>query len=214
MTSTSRKPDPSKSPHRASGDAGLGASPPRVRKPPAVRSLGPVDIAPLEAILDRLTENVWRLEDGNKPNKFDCFHHTRHVIFRFCDFRDIRVFESYPGWKIWSRSLLPVMDRAIAAYGFAEPVYPKAMFASLAAGHRIDIHVDGGAATRRAHKIHVPIRTEPAALFIVDGVEQHLRQGYAYEVNNVLPHGAVNGGSRDRVHFIFEAFDGESFNAQ
>lgn len=187
---------------------GPGASPPRVRKPPGIRPLGPVDIAPLEAILKRLTDSVWRLEDEAKPNRFDCFHHTRHVIFRFCDFHDIRNFWSNPGWKIWSRSLLPIMERASAAYGFAEPVYPKAMFASLAAGQRIDIHADGGSATRQAHKIHVPVRTEPAAVLIVDGVEHHLRQGRAYEVNNTLPHGACNGGRGDRVHFIFEVFDG------
>lgn len=184
------------------------AGPPPVRKPSGIRPLGPVDIAPLEAILKRLTENVWHLEDDSKPNKFDCFRHTRHVIFRFCDFDDILDSWSNPAWKIWSQSLLTVMDRASAAYGFTEQVYPKAMFASLAADNRIDIHVDGGRAIRRAHKIHVPVRTEPAALLIVDGVEHHLRQGHAYEVNNTLPHGAFNGSSGDRVHFIFEVFDG------
>ena len=189
-------------------ETGLAQIPPLARKPASgIRPLGPVDIAPLEAILARVTENLWRVESDTRPNNFACFHHTRHIVFRFCDFQDIRVFDSYPAWKIWSRSLLPVMDRASAPYGFAQPTYPKAMFASLAAGYGIDVHTDGGAATRRAHKIHVPIRTEPAAVAIVDGVEQHLRRGHAYEINNTLPHGAFNGGSRDRVHFIFEVFD-------
>lgn len=208
MTATRRE---SKPPKPASGAAeAAGSAPVPVRKPAGIRSLGPVDVAPLEAILKRLTESVWRGEDAGKPNNFDCFHHTRHVIFRFCDFEDIRIFRSHPAWKIWSPSLLPVMDRASAAYGFTEPVYPKAMFASLAAGHRIDIHTDGGRATRSAHKIHVPVRTEPAAKLTVNGVERHLRQGRAYEVNNLLPHGAFNGGGRDRVHFIFEVFDGRA----
>lgn len=195
---------------RRGAPTGLVAKPPPVRKPPGgIRPLGPVDIAPLEAILDRLTENVWRWEDENKPNKFACFHSTRHVIFRFCSFQDIRSFRSNPAWKIWSRSLLPVMDQVSAAYGFSEPVYPKAMLASLAAGHRIDKHVDGGKATRCAHKIHVPLRTGPAATFFVGGAERHLRKGHAYEVNNIIPHGAFNGGGDDRVHFIFEVFDGQ-----
>ena len=191
-------------------DAGPVAEPPRVRKPAAgIRPLGPLDVSPLDAILERLTESVWRHEDDNKPNKFACFHSTRHVIFRFYNFRDVRDFRSNPGWTLWRSSLLPVMERAIAAYGFAEPVFPKAMFASLSAGKRIDTHTDGPAsAAYRAHKIHVPIRTEPAALLFVDGVEHHLRRGHAYEVNNILAHGAFNGGRRDRVHFIFEVFDG------
>ena len=192
-------------------DAGPVAEPPRVRKPTAgICPLGPVDISPLEAVLECLTESVWRHEDDNKPNKFDCFHSTRHVIFRFYNFRDVRDFWSNPGWTLWRSSLLPVMEQAIAAYGFAEPVFPKAMFASLSAGERIDKHTDGPAsAMYRAHKIHVPIRTEPAALLIVDGVEYHLRRGHAYEVNNILPHGAFNGGSQERVHLIFEVFDGK-----
>ena len=169
--------------------------------------MGPVDIAPLEAILGRLTEPVWQVEDARKPNRFSCFHHTRHLIFRFCSFEDIRQFRSHPAWKIWGGSLLPVMDQACAPYGFSEPVYPKAMLASLAAGHRIDTHVDGGRATLSAHKIHVPVRTEAAAKLIVGGVEHHLRKAQAYEVNNKLPHGAFNGGREERVHFIFEVFD-------
>ncbi|MCY4148345.1 MAG: aspartyl/asparaginyl beta-hydroxylase domain-containing protein [Gammaproteobacteria bacterium] len=185
--------------------------PPKVCKPPApagIRPLGPVDIAPLEAILNQLTENVWRMEDEHKPNNFDCFHHTRHIIFRFCSFKDIWSFSSNPAWKIWGRLLLPIMHQASAAYGFTEPVYPKAMFASLTAGHRIDTHIDGGPAAFYVHKIHVPVRTEIAAKIIVNKVAHHLRKGYAYEVNNKIPHGAYNGGCKDRVHFIFEVFDG------
>lgn len=180
---------------------------PPVRKPPGIRPLGIVDIAPLQATLAQFTENVWRTHDTAKPNKFDCFHHTRHVVFRFCDFQDPQVFESNAGWKIWGRSLLRVMGQASAPLGLSEPVHPKVMFASLSAGHRIDVHIDGGAAAARTHKIHIPVRTEPAATFIVDGVESHLRKGFAYEVNNTLPHGAFNGGREDRVHFIFEVFD-------
>ena len=189
-------------------DAGLG-SPPPVEKPAGIRPLGPVDVGPLTAMLERLSENVWRWEDARKDNDFACFHHTRHVLFRFIDDnRDARRFTSYPGWWIWRRSLLPVMARASAAYGFAEPVYPKAMLARLAAGHGIDRHMDGGGSNLHTHKIHVPLQTGPAAVLTVDGADFRLEAGHAYEVNNLLPHGAFNGGGRDRIHFIFEVFDG------
>lgn len=191
-------------------DAPLGALPPRISKPSDIRPLGPVDIAPLESILERLTEEVWIMEDGNKPNKFACFEHTRHVIFRFVHTLESVRFYSNPSWKIWSRSLLPVMEQASAALGLAEPVFPKAMLASLAAGHRISLHRDGRDGEDYqscVHKIHVPIRTEPDAVFLCNGVERHLRRGHAYEVNNIARHGAFNGGREDRVHFIFETFD-------
>lgn len=183
--------------------------PPAVRKPVGVRPLGPVNIAPLRAMLERLSDNVWDREDERKDNDFPCFHHTRHIIFRFIDGNhDARRFRSYPGWTIWHRSLLPVMTEASAAYGFPNPAYPKAMLARLAAGHGIDRHVDGAGSNLHTHKIHVPLRTEPAAVLTVDNVDYHLEEGHAYEVNNIVPHGAYNGGLRDRIHFIFEVFAG------
>ena len=190
------------------GGSGRGPPPPAVEKPAGVRALGRVDTGPLEAMLDRLTENVWRREDECKDNDFPCFHHTRHIVFRFIDGnRDARRFRSYPGWTIWRRTLLPVMAQASAGYGFSEPVYPKAMLARLAAGHGIDRHVDGAGSNLHTHKIHIPLQTEPAAVLTVAGVDYHLREGHAYEVDNLAPHGAFNGGTRDRIHFIFEVFD-------
>lgn len=159
-------------------------------------------------MLDRLTENVWNRADASKDNDFPCFHHTRHILFRFIEGnRDARRFRSYPAWHIWSATLLPVMARASAPYRFASPVYPKAMLARLSAGHCIDRHIDGPGSNLHTHKIHVPLATGPAAVLNVDGVDYHLRQAHAYEVNNLLPHGAFNGDSRDRIHFIFEVFD-------
>ena len=191
-----------------------GPPPPPVNKPAGVRPLGPVGIGPLKAMLGRLSENVWQFEDAQKENRYPCFHHTRHIVFRFIDDPlDARRFHSNPGWLIWRDSLLPAMARASAAYGFAEPVYPKAMLARLAAGHGIDRHVDGGGTNLHTHKIHVPLRTDPAAVLTVAGADYHLREAHAYEVNNTLPHGAFNGGTRDRIHFIFEVFDAADFRA-
>lgn len=186
-----------------------GSPPPPVEKPEGIRPLGPVDIRPLQSMLDRLTENVWNREDACKENRFECFHHTRHIVFRFVeDNLDARRFRSHPGWTIWRGLLLPVMAQASAAYGLAEPVYPKAMLARLAAGHCIDRHVDGAGSNLQTHKIHVPLRTHADAVLTVDDVEYHLREGHAYEVNNLAPHGAFNRTPRDRIHFVFEVFDG------
>lgn len=182
---------------------------PRVDKPATVRDLGAVDVEALRAHVERLSEKVWRLADGVKENTFFCFHHTRHVIFRFIDGnRNPRRFRSYPIWSVWQRLLLPVMARAAAPYGYAAPVYPKAMLARLAAGHGIDAHVDGAGSHPFVHKIHVPLRTAPEAVLSVNGEDFHLAAGHAWEVNNLVPHGAFNGGERDRIHFIFEVFEG------
>ncbi len=56
-----------------------------------------------------------------------------------------------------------VMAQAAAPYGCAEPVYPKAMLARLAAGHRIDRHMDGEGSHPLTHRIQVPLQTNPRA---------------------------------------------------
>ena len=182
---------------------------PRVGKPARVRPLGPVGVEELRGHVARLSERVWIQEDAAKENRYRCFHHTRHVIFRFiAGNRDPRRFYSQPIWAVWGRILRPVMAQAAASYEFADPVYPKVMLARLAAGHRIDRHVDGGGSNPFVHKIHVPLETNPKAVLHVDGEDFHLEAGHAWEVNNLAPHGAFNGGASDRIHLIFEVLEG------
>lgn len=182
---------------------------PRVRKPDRVRCLGALDIGTLRSPVERLSEKVWRQEDAAKENTYFCFAHTRHVIFRFIRHnRSPLDYYSNPIWTAWQRLLLPVMEQAAAPYGYAEPVYPKAMLARLAAGQRIARHVDGDGSHPLVHKIHVPLLTNPRATLTVSDADFHLEAGYAFEVNNLVPHEAFNGGEEDRVHFIFEVFEG------
>lgn len=203
MSAGKRRDDPRTSGERTPG--GLC----RVVKPDRVRLLGAVRVGELRAHVARLSERVWLQEDAAKENDFPCFQYTRHVVFRFiAGNRDPRRFYSQPIWAIWGRMLLPVMARAAAPYGFADPVYPKVMLARLAAGHAIDLHVDGGGSHPFTHKLHVPLETNAGAILRVDGADFHLSTGSAFEVNNLVPHGAFNGGASDRIHLIFEVFEG------
>ena len=179
-----------------------------VDKPARVRSLGAVDVEPLRSRVLRLSRKVWRREDAAKENAFPCFHHTRHVIIRYiAGNRDPRCFYSNPIWRVWKPMLLPLMARAAAPYGYADPVYPKVMLARLEAGHGIEPHIDYEGSHPFVHKIHVPLTTEPQAVVRVDGVDFHLEAGRAFEINNLVLHSAYNGGKRDRIHLIFEVYD-------
>jgi Aspartyl/Asparaginyl beta-hydroxylase len=112
-----------------------------------------------------------------------------------------------PGWAVWNRLVQPVIDQVLSTYDFAEPEVSKAMFARLLAGQKIDLHVDGAGSNLRTHKIHVPLRTNPGALFLSGDEGIHLAAGRAWEVNNISSHGGINSGSEDRIHLIFEVFD-------
>lgn len=184
---------------------------PTVPKPKTIRELGPVDITQLKPLMLRLSETTWNKEDALKENDFECFHNTRHIIFRFISGnRDHRVSYSNPIWDIWQPILLPVMEHTTKEYDFKKPEYPKAMFARLTAGKVIDAHIDGAGSNLHTHKIHVPLQTNPDALFTTNGETFHLQEGHAYEVNNIALHGVSNRGTTDRIHFIFEAFDTEA----
>jgi Aspartyl/Asparaginyl beta-hydroxylase len=179
-----------------------------VVKPECVRSLGPIDIVPIKALISRTTDRVWDQEDEHKENKFTCFHHTRHIVFRFIEgMRDHRRFYSNPNWNVWQSRLRPMMNRAILPYGILQPEFPKVMLARLAAGAVIDRHVDGAGSNLYTHKIHIPIETNPHARIIINDRPFHLEEGQAYEVNNLAPHSVENRGSSDRIHLIFEVFD-------
>ena len=194
-----------------SGSSASGTAPalPRVEKPALVRCLGPVDVEALRAPVGRLSEKVWWQEDTAKENDYFCFTHTRHIVFRFIENNRTPLrYYSNPIWTVWQRLLLPVMAQAAAPCGYAEPVYPKAMLARLAAGHGIDRHVDGEGSHPLTHRIHVPLQTNPRATLTVDGTDFHLEAGYAFEVNNLVPHSVFNGGEEDRIHFVFEVFEG------
>jgi hypothetical protein len=179
-----------------------------VTKPANVRDLGPVDASALRDRVAAISERVWAGEDALKENDFDVFHHTRHIIFRFTPGnREPEDYYDNPAWMVWRPLLQPVMDAAIAPYGFADPAFPKAMLARLQAGQKIDLHRDGAGSNLRTHKIHVPLITNPQAFFLSGPNRHHLALGHAWEVNNIASHGGVNEGDADRIHFIFEVFD-------
>ena len=193
----------------AAADAGGALSP--APKPAAVRELGAVDSAELRAHVRRLSERAWQRADATKENRYGCFMHTRHVVFRFIPGnRTPLVFYSTPIWRVWQRLLLPVMAQASTAYGFVAPVYPKAMLARLEAGREIPLHEDTGGSHPFVHKVHVPIETNPRATLTAGDANFPLEAGHAFEVNNLSMHGACNEGDEDRIHFIFEVFEGAS----
>ena len=181
---------------------------PNVEKPHSVRDLGPVDAGALRDRVSAISPQSWALEDARKENDFDVFHHTSHIVFRFTPAnRDPKEYYDTAGWLVWRGLLRPVIAAAIAPYGFAQPEFPKAMLARLEAGQRIDLHRDGAGSNLKTHKIHVPLITNPQALFLSRDEGIHLTCGHAWEVNNIAPHGGSNTGAEDRVHLIFEVFD-------
>lgn len=180
-----------------------------VEKPASFRDLGEVDISRLLPAVAAIPDRFWEAADAVKDNDFPCFHHTRHIIFRFVTATaDPWASHDKPLWPLWRKLLLPVMEQAIAPYGFAAPEFPKVMFARLSAQGHINRHIDARGTNLRTHKIHVPLVSNPLAKLEAGGEIAHLEPGRAWELNNIDPHAARNDGAEDRIHLIFEVFEG------
>ncbi len=180
------------------------------RKTASVRKLGAVDIAALLAAVQATPEAVWDAENADKPNKFEALDKTRHIVFRFVDStRDWRGSHDRPRWDEWKHLLQPVMDAAVADYGYAHGVFPRVMFARMAAGGIIQPHIDANPAAKWPHKIHVPLTTNDKVLFWTGDTAHHFPVGEAVEVNNLGPHAVRNDGDGERIHLIFEYYDAD-----
>ena len=83
------------------------------------------------------------------------------------------------------------------------------MLAKLKAGYSIDMHRDGLPEYYFLHKIHIPIQTNDQVTFHIKPQNHFLKEGIAYEVNNLLPHYVANKGEEDRIHLIFEYVNGD-----
>lgn len=181
---------------------------PNPRKATAVRPLGPVDVDALRAAVADIPESLWNAENADKPNRFEALDVTRHIVFRFVsNFRDWRGSYDRPLWAEWRALIEPVMAQAVAPYGYARGAFPRVMLARMAAGGIIQPHRDANPAAKWPHKIHVPLETNEAVTFFVEGQPYHLPLGEAAEVNNMGVHAVENLGDTDRIHLIFEYYD-------
>jgi hypothetical protein len=181
---------------------------PNPRKTTSIRRLGPVDIARLKEAVLALPEAVWQAENESKPNRFGALDATQHIIFRFVsNFVDWRQSYERPLWGEFAPLLEPVLAEATAPYGYSHAAYPRVMLARMAPGGVIHPHRDQNPAAKWPHKIHVPLLTNDAVTFYVDGEGYHFAEGEAVEVNNMGLHGVANRGDSDRIHLIFEYFD-------
>ena len=180
-----------------------------VVKPETFRHLGEFDVSSLAELVSKLPDKLWEIEDERKENKFSVFHHTQHIIFRFCPGnQDPRNFYSTPIWSVWKNKLQPLLEKICEPYGYKNITFSKVMLARLLAGHEIDRHVDGAGSNLVTHKIHVPLQTNPKATFTIEEDTRHLQYGSAFEVNNIARHAAANLGEEHRIHLIFEFFEG------
>jgi quercetin dioxygenase-like cupin family protein len=170
-----------------------------------LRELGAFDINALrEAVLEQ--EDVAWFEDETRQKSFYVHDQTRSIILIFIDdtkWPD-RVVSKGPGWDRLAGVALPVMKEIISNHYPAGGEVIRAVAAGLNAGGKIKAHTDMHQSFHCAHRIHVPITTNPKVWFTINGRPYQFKVGEAYEINNQMQHSVVNKGDEDRVTFIFD----------
>jgi aspartyl/asparaginyl beta-hydroxylase (cupin superfamily) len=99
---------------------------------------------------------------------------------------------------------MPLIDHIIDTYYTPGGTLLRAMAAKLKAGGRISPHVDSLESFHMGHRIHVPITTNAAVRFMIEGKPYKFEVGKAYELNNQKTHSVMNMSKEDRISFIFD----------
>lgn len=83
---------------------------------------------------------------------------------------------------------------------------PKAyqrMLSVVMPGHEIEPHQDRQAPYWK-HRVHVPLTSNPKALFIIEGEPWWMAPGIAFAVDTRRLHSVVNVGDTPRVHLMWD----------
>lgn len=165
--------------------------------------LGRFDCSALTRKVLALDEAAW-LADARRQNDYDVHAQTQSIILTFCEgWPDVRIFRA-AGWDLLAEEAQDLMDRVIAKRYPPGGTVLRAIMARLPAGCRIARHTDGHPSFAAAHRIHVPLVTNPDVEFIVGSERIPPRAQYAFELNNLMAHSVANRGDAARIHFIFD----------
>ncbi len=171
-----------------------------------VRTLGPVDYLPLKSAASNIRPEAWA-EDTLRQEVFSDIHYdTRSIILLFIDLKvwpSIKV-SKRKGWDDFAPFAQPLVEDIVRQYYPKNGVVIRAMIANLVAGGKIVPHIDTDPSFAVGHRIHVPLITNDLVDFSVGGENFHLKEGIAYEINNLEMHGVRNRSDQDRLHFIFD----------
>jgi len=170
-----------------------------------LRELGTIDATALHDAILAQEDIAWH-EDEFRQKSFYVHNQTRSIILVTLDdnkWPDRHVRQG-PGWERLMDVAMPVMQEIIKKHYPTGGEVIRAVAASLLAGENIKAHSDIHPSFHCAHRIHVPITTNPKVWFTINGRPYQLQPGQAYEVNNQKQHSVVNKGAEDRITFIFD----------
>ncbi|MCH8248855.1 MAG: aspartyl/asparaginyl beta-hydroxylase domain-containing protein [Proteobacteria bacterium] len=171
----------------------------------AQRCLGEVDVQALSERILAQEPEAWT-EQAVRQQTYEVHKDTESIVMLFCDESWPNGGDIYrePGWDRLADVAMPLIDHIIETYYAPGGTLLRAMAAKLKVQGRIHPHRDMLRSFHMGHRIHVPITTNAAVRFTIDGKPYAFEVGKAYELNNQKKHSVINMGSEDRISFIFD----------
>ena len=108
---------------------------------------------------------------------------------------------NYPLFSVYGETIQGYLAELSEYYTFTDY---SAIVTNLKAGARIPPHIDRGEYFVKHHRIHIPIVTDPAAIFTCGDMSIHMEHDTAYEIDNVGSVHSVVSGQYDRHHVIID----------
>jgi len=170
-----------------------------------LRELGTVGSAELrDAILAQ--EDIAWSEDQFRQKSYYVHEQTRSIVLLALDDTKWpeRSVHKGQGWERLADVAVPIMQDIIEKHYPVGGELVRAVAARLKSGANIKAHSDIHQSFHCAHRIHIPITTNPKVWFTIDGRPYQFKLGEAYEINNQKQHSVVNKGAEDRITFIFD----------
>jgi hypothetical protein len=165
--------------------------------------LGRVDCQALTEKVLSLEEEAWQ-GDPRRQQDYDVHAQTQSIILSFCDGWPEVVVTEAAGYALLGAEAQPVMDALVRRCYRPGGRVLRAMVTRLRPGRRIARHIDSHPTFSIAHRVHVPLLTNPRVEFIVGPEKVPPRPHFAFELNNLMLHQVANNGATDRIHFIFD----------
>jgi len=168
-----------------------------------LHELGAVNSDPLTDAVLAMDEKAWQLQQY-RQKAYSVHEHTESLVLLFCQgWPNIEVTKE-PAWDSLHEVAIPLMHDIISKHFTAGGTIIRAMAARLKSAGNIAPHRDSHPSFVNSHRIHVPITTNPAVRFMINGRPYRFELGKAYEINNQLVHSVMNRGKQDRITFIFD----------
>lgn len=165
-----------------------------------IRKIGPIFTRLRVQDLQHFDQETWRQDKLVTHRNTQCIF-LRHWKYRSQRLRELR---DYPLLSVYREPLEGILDELSGHYDYQ--TY-SAVITNLRARKSIPRHVDDGYMLSNSHRIHIPIRTNPQAIFHCGRESINMKLDHAYEIGNTShEHSVDNNGKEDRYHLIVDLF--------